>query len=432
MDEKLNKALDIAKELGWSYRFESVADVIKELGWNGSNYECSDMHIIELHGRYYTFGLCCDNNPTYNSFMKGLEREAQWFVRNEQNSNEDSNAAKSVEELKNAIESRIGSRIIEDDVRGQLVEKFLEAMDHSVDWNRRFVRTFHPTDWKQRFATTQHPVDGVYNAKYSGINRFILGEYITAKGYKDPRFFTQSYIDAQNRERRWFSSTKIKVMNGEKPIYIEDSMGQPIAVYNAMQLTGIEKCKEIPQLTNADIRKYIDAAARNMGVAIEQRSSFVVPHYIPEEDKMRLPLEENFGSESGYLCEKIQELCRAVGHSSRLDNGVYWKAGQEDDYALEELKIEIATCFVSGDLGLDVTKLQYFEYYVHEANMQNYYKQIEKSPGKLIEAICEAQSIADYVLEKTGYIKDIEIGRLERLEEEITCKTKISKRRKSR
>ena len=64
--------------------------------------------------------------------------------------------------------------------------------------------------------------------------------------------------------------------------------------------------------------------------------------------------------------------------------------------------------------------------------MQNYYKQIEKSPGKLIEAICEAQSIADYVLEKTGYIKDIEIGRLERLEEEITCKTKISKRRKSR
>ena len=103
MDEKLNKALDIAKELGWSYRFESVADVIKELGWNGSNYECSDMHIIGLHGRYYTFGLCCDNNPTYNSFMKGLEREAQWFVRNEQNSNEDSNAAKSVEELKNAI-----------------------------------------------------------------------------------------------------------------------------------------------------------------------------------------------------------------------------------------------------------------------------------------------------------------------------------------
>ena len=312
--------------------------------------------------------------------------------------------------------------------RKTLAEIFLKAIEDE------------PLKWKQGFISPYKPVNGVYNTAYKGLNRFALQNAMVMHGYNDPRFFAQSYIfgSPENRQREWDDPDKIKVIKGEKPVYIESKFYVPlnqedglrpispkqywdlpseeqekyrvsvknIAVYNADQLTGVGKFEiNNLKLTNEELKTYVDTAVDNMRVSVYEDAMVSIPCYIPAKDKIMMPTAELFHNEHEYFTTKLHEMAHATGHESRLKRVLSSRTDIES-YAKEELRVEIASCFIASDLGLDVINTEHAEN--HAAYIQSWHSVVKEDHNVLISAIYEAEGIADYMIRQTGYVKEAE------------------------
>ena len=80
----------------------------------------------------------------------------------------------------------------------------------------------------------------------------------------------------------------------------------------------------------------------------------------------------------------------------------------DPSYALEELRAEIGSALVCGDLNLEISQ-EHIEN--HQAYIQGWHKAISDDPNCLFKAIRDAQKICDFV---------IEVGELEK----YICKAK--------
>lgn len=331
-------------------------------------------------------------------------------------------------------------------VREQLAKQFVAAIKED------------PIRWVQGFTSVRSvPCNGTNGRPYKNINRMILTWHMADKGYTDSRFYSQSYVfsSPENRARSWDDPEKIKVKKGEKAVLIDSnfyvpkteayieklnisdavkaeasqglkpiSMAQyfkldaehkalyrivtkPIAVFNAEQLDGIPPMKEVK--LNEDLVRdgraelAVDNAIRNMEVGYEENLDVTTPCYRPMEDKIYMPEFKQFKNEYEYYGTKLHEIGHATGSSKRLDRGMSTSFGSES-YAIEELRAEIASCFMANDLGIPMPESALEN---HKAYVQSWAEAVGKDEKVLISAIFDAQAIADYVIEKT----EIELDR---------------------
>lgn len=331
-------------------------------------------------------------------------------------------------------------------VRELLAEQFVAAIKAD------------PIKWVQGFTSVRNvPCNGTNGRAYKNINRMILTWHMADKGYTDPRFYSQSYVfsSPENRARSWDDPEKIKVKKGEKAVLIDSnfyvpksesyieklkisdavkaeasqglkpiSMAQyfkldaehkalyrivtkPIAVFNAEQLDGIKPMKEIK--LNEDLVRdgraelAVDNAIRNMEVGYEESLDVTTPCYRPMEDKIYMPKFEQFKNEYEYYGTKLHEIGHATGNSKRLARDMSTSFGSES-YAIEELRAEIASCFIANDFGIPMPESALEN---HKAYVQSWAEAVGKDEKVLISAIFDAQAIADYVIEKT----EIELDR---------------------
>ena len=102
-------------------------------------------------------------------------------------------------------------------VRKDMAKMFVEALKEK------------PYSWSKGFSDLASPVNGLSGKRYGSYNRFILSMQMLMKGYEDPRFYSQSYIfgSSENRSRGWEDPAKIKVKEGESPVYIDSSFFIP-------------------------------------------------------------------------------------------------------------------------------------------------------------------------------------------------------------
>lgn len=319
------------------------------------------------------------------------------------------------------------------DVRSTLTEIFLKSIEED------------PLSWHSNFKSPQRPMNGIYHNQYKGYNRMLLSYVMNKNGYQDPRFYPQSYIfgSPENREKAWDDPTKIKVMRGEKPVFIDTGFFVPknkfdadgnklkpisipeyrklsderkelyrpaqksIPVYNADQLTGVEKWKEIEtgkQVLDSYILQVIDRGAAEMGVAVKE-GDYDPPCYIPVLDEIHMPQKSLFANEYAFAATLLHEMAHASGADHRMNRDLSGGFGSEK-YAIEELRAEIASAFMANEFGIDMPDSLLDD---HKAYVQSWAKAISNDKNILISAIFDAEKIADYVEDKAELTKWIQL-----------------------
>lgn len=282
--------------------------------------------------------------------------------------------------------------------------------------------------WTKGWTVERH-FNPITHIQYHGSNLVTLNFISALKEYKDPRWCTFKQCQdngwkikkkpddiAQSGEvygvelKYWMPALKDE--NGKfKPTtwakYNELIQKQEIKssdakicsksfyVYNAEHIEGIPEYQPDMKDVSINTSPFIDNLIKNMGVSYKE-VGIDKAYYSPLEDMVCVPTKESFKSEYDYHSVRLHELCHATGHSSRLDRAIYNEFGSKE-YAKEELRAEIASSFLSQDIGLPISQ-QHIEN--HAAYIQSWISVLENDPDELMRAIKAADSIESYALEK--------------------------------
>jgi antirestriction protein ArdC len=109
-------------------------------------------------------------------------------------------------------------------------------------------------------------------------------------------------------------------------------------------------------------------------------------------DFIQLPPDSAFRGLEYWVTTTLHELSHWTGHKSRLDrdmNKRYASAG----YAMEELRAELSSAFIAGELNIpaDVPN--------HASYVQSWLKPLKDNKHEIFRAAADAQRIVDMVLE---------------------------------
>mgnify|MGYP003385904497 CR=1 FL=1 len=281
----------------------------------------------------------------------------------------------------------------------QVAENLIEQLKKGVaPWQK---------PWKPGDLLAVLPVNPTTGKRYRGINSLNL----MSLAYMDPRWLTYKQainIGAQVRKgekstlvQYWkFTDERIKTDDNNNPVL--NTEGQPIkeqvrlerprvfyaAVFNAQQMDNL------PELSI----KAPDWDPLERAEHILQASHAVIHHgeadrafYRSSTDCIHLPHKHQFPTPDRYYATALHELGHWTGHESRLSRDLSHPFGSHG-YAKEELRAEIASMLLSGELGIGHDPGQ------HVAYVSSWIKALQEDPTEIFRAAADAEKIQDYVL----------------------------------
>ena len=281
----------------------------------------------------------------------------------------------------------------------QVAENLIEQLKKGVaPWQK---------PWKPGDLLTILPMNPTSGKRYRGINSLNL----MSRAYTDPRWLTYKQaisLGAQVRKgekstlvQYWkFTDERIKIDDNNNPVL--NSEGNAIkeqvrlerprvfyaAVFNAQQMDNL------PEL---DI-KAPDWDPLERAERILQASHAVIHHgeadrafYRPSTDSIHLPHKHQFPTPDRYYATALHELGHWTGHELRLNRDLAHPFGSHG-YAKEELRAEIASMLLSGELGIGHDPGQ------HVAYVSSWIKALQEDPTEIFRAAADAEKIQDYVL----------------------------------
>lgn len=287
--------------------------------------------------------------------------------------------------------------------------------------------------WRPGWGMPGVPVSGVSNKPYRGVNNFTLTLTAMARQYSDPRWLTFN----QMKEKGWKFKTDeegkslgrgagvsveffelrdketgkcfdSKTLDGmtveEKEEYLRDNV-RPIrkyyTVFNGDVIDGIperEKRSVNPNDKVDRVENLLDYWSSNEAKIVYGGQD---AYYRISADEIHLPEREKFFSMQEFYSTALHELGHSTGHVTRLNRDIQNTFGTTD-YAIEELRAEIASMFMEQDLEIVVDEK-------HKRNNSAYIsawkERIKDDPNALFTAIADADRIAKYVSEKEKQIK---------------------------
>lgn len=119
-------------------------------------------------------------------------------------------------------------------------------------------------------------------------------------------------------------------------------------------------------------------------------------YYRLRTDSIQLPLESDFMDMQEYYSTALHEIGHSTGHPSRLNRDMSGRFGTPE-YALEELRAEIASMFISQDLDIQVNQSHIQN---NSAYISFWKEKIKDNPNVLFTAISDANKIARFVMSK--------------------------------
>ncbi|MER0204511.1 MAG: DUF1738 domain-containing protein [Nitrosomonas sp.] len=290
----------------------------------------------------------------------------------------------------------------------QVAENLIEQLKKGVaPWQK---------PWEPGDLLAALPVNPTTGKRYRGINSLNL----MSRAHTDPRWLTYKQaisLGAQVRKgekstlvQYWkFTEEHIKKDDSGNPVL--NNEGQPIkdqvrlerprvfyaSVFNAEQVDNL------PELSiKAPDWDPLERAER-----ILQASNAVIRHgeadnafYRPSTDSIHLPHKHQFLTPDRYYATALHELGHWTGHELRLNRDLSHPFGSEG-YAKEELRAEIASMLLSGELGIGHDPGQ------HVAYVNSWIKALQEDPTEIFRAAADAEKIQDYVL---AFSQQQEIG----------------------
>ena len=314
------------------------------------------------------------------------------------------------------------------EVQEQFIQRLLVALENGrIPWR---------ATWDQGIMA---PVNAKTNMRYTGVNALNL--YLTAieLDYDDPRWMTfkqakdQGYSIIKGSKGTSIYHYKFKdtkhneYMDLSDVVKLSDSERQNIriipmvySVFNAKQIDGIPELKRAEAevvFNNSKAALFSEKLIENMGVQLMHGGNQA--YYSPDRDQIVIPSKEAFIDEQEYYATRLHETAHATGHRGRMDRDLSGTFGSEK-YALEELRAELASVFLTLDIGFCFGE---FHEKNHQAYIRSWSKGIKENPKALFQSIGEAQKIRDYMLEKGEYERiyeqderplETEIGQMEK------------------
>lgn len=291
-------------------------------------------------------------------------------------------------------------------------ENFIKKILHYLDKN--------VLPWR---ATWDTPLIAPYNEanhiKYQGMNQFNLYLTALANGWNDGRWMTFKqakekgyrikkgsvgtdvfHFAIRNQETQKIIEYKeyLKLSKEEQKEYM--FVSKSYRVFNGTQIDGLEQIqmKEV-QFENDKAKAFVDTLHQQMNITIQHGDNRAFYH--PRQDYIQMPEMSDFMNEESYYATLLHESAHATGHETRLNREVS-NAFANEKYALEELRAEITSAFLSMDLGFHFNE---FDEENHIAYIQHWNKKIKENPKVIFDAIRDAQKIREYMLEKGEYTK---------------------------
>ena len=291
--------------------------------------------------------------------------------------------------------------------------------------------------WKKGWRSGGMPENAVTGKKYRGVNNMFLTYVSMLRGYSDNRWLTFNQMkerewsfktDGEGKSlgknagvsveffELWDRETKKKfdrrVLDGmsmdERQEYMDENV-YPIrkyyTVFNGDLIDGIPE-KETSVL---DERAKSERADTFLNYWSENEAEILYgggqAYYSPKTDEIHLPPREDFYSPQEFYSTALHELGHSTGHAKRLNRKLNTDKNSEE-YAIEELRAEIASLFMEQDFEISVNENEVRN---NSAYIQSWKAAIKDDPNVLFTAIADAEKITKYVQKKEAEMnKEVE------------------------
>jgi len=240
---------------------------------------------------------------------------------------------------------------------------------------------------------------------YRGINAMILGAVSQRFGYQSPAWTTYKAAAARGAfVRKGEKATHVVFW---KPIKVQDKatgeekstvMARMYSVFNTDQVDGIDW--QMPDREPVEIRdaiKQVVDGYPNPPSIIHSMSDKA--YYMPAEDRITLPLLEQFKDEQAFAETIFHELVHSTGHTSRL-NRLDNIAACRGTYAKEELVAEIGATMLMQHTGVEIDMPQMASY------VGGWLKALQDDSTLIIKAAQAAQKAMDHILNQSQEASD--------------------------
>ncbi len=114
--------------------------------------------------------------------------------------------------------------------------------------------------------------------------------------------------------------------------------------------------------------------------------------YMPELDRISMPVKEAFTPSEGYYSVLFHEMGHATGHKSRLDRDLTGNF-DSDSYSKEELIAEMTSAYLCGHSGIETAVVENSAAYI-----QGWMKRLKADSKLFVQAAAAAQKGADLIL----------------------------------
>lgn len=291
--------------------------------------------------------------------------------------------------------------------------------------------------WEQGWVRTGAPKSAITGKKYNGVNRMFLMEAAMAHGYTDNRWMTYKQMEEKGwhfktdeegrslgknagvaieyfelRDRETKKPFKRDVLDGmtsdEKSEYMDKNvypLRKYYRVFNAEVIDGIPALEK----RELDPTGYSERAEKILQLWSDTESKIYYrgngAYYVPSMDVINLPPKEQFYSLPEFYSTALHEVGHSTGHEKRLNRKL--DGGKNSpEYAIEELRAEIASMFIEQDMEIEV-KDEHIRN--NSAYIQSWKSRIEQDPDVLFKAIADAERISKFVMAKENEIsKEVE------------------------
>jgi putative DNA primase/helicase len=291
------------------------------------------------------------------------------------------------------------------DYRQELTDRIIKKLE---DGTAPWLKPWEPGE------LPPSPFNPTSNAVYRGINSLNLAMTAEERNYNDPRWMTYNQAaDKGYQVRKGEKGTLIEYWKFSEEKKVFDEKGKPVideetgkqktmqvkletprvfrsVVFNAKQIDNIPEWKQEPKTFDWNPSERAEQIIRESGARIFHDQADRA-FYSPMKDEIHLPGRDQFKTEAAYYGTALHELGHWTGHESRLNREVANAFGSER-YAIEELRAELASYFMSDRLGIAYDPGQ------HAAYVGSWIKVLKEDKNEIFRASRDAERITEFLM----------------------------------